>query len=175
MPVPFRDLRDDEERLAGFLRFVRESSGLGIRGALFVVNARGEPVSFTYTRADLPTSLFWRAREAHRHSIASLAATLLAACPESPAMLLTLAEEVPDGALTGDLRIQTPLGQIAAAAIPTRDDPAADAPRLTWHGQPPGVESSAHRVVEALLAHGLLLEPFERAASGLDEAYREHP
>jgi len=183
VPVSFRDVRNDEEELAGFLRFVREDSGRGIRGGLFVVNTRGEPVSFTYSRADLPTSVLWRARDANRRTMANLAATLFDACLQSPAVLLTLAEEIPADTFAGDLVIQAPLCRVDAAASRARmkRDPdgliavTEGVPGLTWLGSPPGPDSVAERVVHLLLAHQLITEPFERAAIGLDAVYHEQP
>ena len=53
MPVPFRD--DAEIKALGLAAYLKmERDGSGYRGALFLVNARGEPVEFTYTRVEIP-------------------------------------------------------------------------------------------------------------------------
>src|SRR5215218_9578947 len=104
MAVPFRDLRqEDNTGLAGYLRFVGEENGRGIRAALFLVNARGKPIDFAFSRIDVPASFLWRAGEARRHAVASLAAILFQACPKAPALLLALADEVHPNLFTEDL------------------------------------------------------------------------
>lgn len=57
LPVPFRDLTAGEDSgVVGYLRFTDEPDGKGIRGALFVVSNRGEPLDFSFTRIDVHSS-----------------------------------------------------------------------------------------------------------------------
>jgi hypothetical protein len=179
MPVPFRDLRDEEGLgLAGYLRFVTEDGGRGIRGALFLVNARGEPVDFAFSRIDVPASFLWRPGEAKRQAVASLAAVLLKACPKTPSLLLALSNEVHPGVFTEDVLVEVPLCRITEADnVPYSEgessETLSDTVRLVWVGQVPKGEGPARRLLEALHGRQLTIEPFERAGRGIDEAFRE--
>ena len=47
MPIPYRDVDDIEELgLAAYLRIMAAGDKSGYAGALFVINARGEPIEF---------------------------------------------------------------------------------------------------------------------------------
>ena len=179
MPVPFRDLRDEDSLgLAGFLRFVSEENGRGIRGALFLVNARGEPIDFAFSRIDIPASFLWRAGEARRHAVANLAAVLFQACPKAPSVLLALADEVNPRLFTEDLVVEVPLCRVAEGdTVPYSVDESVEALSSTlhlfWVGQTPDDTSTARRVLSALQSRQLTTEPFERAANGIEEAFRE--
>jgi len=53
MPIPYDDVDDVEELgLAAYLRIVAADDKSGYAGALFVINARGEPIEFTYNRIE---------------------------------------------------------------------------------------------------------------------------
>ena len=179
MPVPFRDLRDEDSLgLAGYLRFISEENGRGIRGALFLVNARGEPVDFAFSRIDVPASFLWRAGEAKRHAVASLAAVLFHACPKAPSALLALSDEVHPRLFTEDLVVEVPLCRVAEGDnVPCAVDESVEALSSTlhlfWVGQTPDDNSMARRVLSALQSRQITTEPFERAAKGIEEAFRE--
>lgn len=179
MPIPFRDLREaDSLGIAGYFRFVNEEQGRGIRGALFLVNARGEPLDFAFSRIDVPASFLWRAGEAKRHAVASLTAVLLRACPKAPALLLALAEEVHPRLFTEDLAVEVPVcrvsqGEPVAYGAEESVEQLTNTLHLFWVGQPPAEGSMARQLVGALHSRQLTTEPFERAARGLEEAFRE--
>ena len=179
MPIPFRDLRDEENQgLAGYLRFVSEEDGHGIRGALFLVDARGEPVDFAFSRIDVPGSFLWRTGEAKRHAIASLATVLFQACPKTPSVLLALSDEVHPRLFTEDLVVEVPLCRVAEGdSVPYAIDESVETLTITlhlfWVGHTPNDASAARQVLNALRARQLVTEPFERAAKGLEEAFRE--
>jgi hypothetical protein len=110
MTVPFRDRAEYEDfGLAGYLRFVEEPDSKGIRGALFCVNSRGEPIDFSFTRIDVGASFLWRLGDARRHAVTALCKALFAACPKEPALLLSLAEEVSPRVFTEDIEVGAPL------------------------------------------------------------------
>ena len=55
MPIPYRDADDlDELGTVGYLKIEPVAGGPGYLGALFLLNARGEPLEFTYNRIDTP-------------------------------------------------------------------------------------------------------------------------
>jgi hypothetical protein len=177
MPIPFRDLRSDGgSALAGYMRFVDEDAGRGIRAALFLVNARGEPVDFTFTRADIPASFLWRTGEARRNAVAALSASLFSSCSVAPAVLLVRAEEVHPGVFAEDVLVEIPLGRVASAAdvvhgAGDHSESLGESIDVYWIGSAPAAESVARQLLDALGVRQLLLEPFDRAAQGLTEAF----
>ncbi len=178
MAVPFRDRRteDYDLGLAGYLRFIDEPDAKGVRGCLFCVNARGEPIDFSFTRIDVAAPLLWRPGEARRRAVTDLAKALFAASSKAPRLLLTLAGEAPAGVFVEDLEVHLPLCRVAGAAASRHAASASlatlsDDARLCWVGKPPPPDSPAHRLLVALNGRRLATEPFDRAASGLNEVF----
>ena len=63
MPIPYRDVDDVEELgLAAYLRIVAADDKSGYAGALFVINARSEPIEFTYNRIETHHTFLWARR-----------------------------------------------------------------------------------------------------------------
>ena len=180
MAVPFRDRRveDDDLGLAAYLRFVDEPDGKGVRGCLFCVNVRGEPIDYSYTRIDVAAPLFWRPDEARRRAVADLAKALFEASAKTPTLLLTLAGEAPADVFDEDLEVHLPICRVTGAATSRHAASASlatpffDDARLGWVGQPPAPDSPAHHLLAALNGRQLATEPFDRAARGLDEVFR---
>lgn len=177
MPVPFRDRAESKDYgLAGYLRFVDEPDAKGIRGALFCVNERGEPVDFSFSRIDLASSFLWRSGDARRHAVSELCKALFTASSVQPTLLLSLADEVPPRVFTEDIEIRLPLCRVAtpgATAHSSSESPETigEAIHLFWVAGPPGPDSAARRLLETLNAHQLATEPFERAGIGIEEAF----
>ena len=174
MPISFRETRSDEPNgLAGFLRFIEEEQGRGLRGALFLVNGFGEPVDFAFARTDIPAPVLWRPGDAARRAAALLAAALFQACPKTPALLLVLAAEVNPKVFIDDLVTETAMVRIEVASDEVRGNhPSGARVDASWVGKTPAVGSQAREIFDALSALGLLWEPFERAEAALDEAFR---
>jgi hypothetical protein len=179
MPVPFRDLAEGEPPgVAAFVKLVEEPGARGLRGALFCITARGDPVDFTFSRIALPSPVLWRAGDQRRRAVAALCRALFVATSQTPALLLALAAEVPPRVLGEDLEVRIPACRIernggpppATEAAPESLDGALE---LSWAGAGrPEADSEAHALMELLRARNLLLEPFERAALGLEEAFQ---
>ncbi len=182
VPIPFRDQDElDEWGTAAYLRLEAEEGRAAYRGALFQINARGEPVEFTYNRVETPNTFLWRPADVRRAALKRLTASLLEACPRVPYMLLGLAEEVPSELFCQDLRLALPVCRVApalhaisystleAAEVVEQDQPA----HLFWYPAAPAAGSPERRLADHLIRHGLLVEPFERAAVGLREVYGE--
>jgi hypothetical protein len=180
VPIPFRDEDErDEWGTAAHLRLEPDPDRAGYRGALFQINARGEPVEFTYNRVETPNSFLWRPADVRRAALRRLTASLLAACPQTPRVLFALAAEVPSELFAQDLQAAVPVCRVATGLETTeystlevaemldQDDPV----HLFWFPAPPAVGSPEGALTRHLTAHGLLLEPFERAAIGLAEVY----
>ncbi len=179
MPIPFRDHSDVEDLgLVGYLRFVNEDDLKGLRGALFLVNGRGEPADYCFSRVDVPASFLWRAGEARRHAVRALCGALFSACGREPTLLLARADEVPPLVFAEDLEVRIPIARVAdgppgapvQAAVEVSEE-LDKALHVFWMGEPPKTESPARRLFDALIGRGLAVEPFERAAVGLEEAF----
>lgn len=174
MPVPFRDAAEIERLgAAGFLRILPDATSGAYRGALFLVDARSEPLEFVYNRIRLPQPLLWRAEDRASYAARRLAASLFEICPREPALLLCLAREVDAALFTRDLDLAVPVARVVVAA----PDPVAEAEevaggtRLLWAGRRPPVDSPARRLLDRLAERDLLTEPFDRIAAGLREVY----
>lgn len=178
MPVPFEDLREGEPTGAvGFLRFVDEAGGKGIRGALFLTSGRGDPLDFCFTRIDVQHSFLWRRADARRQAVASLVKVLFQAAARVPTLILGLADDIPSQLFVHDIQVQVPLCLIApsaasaqATATVSQSDPEMD---LTWATEQPGDESEATRLLRGFMHRPDPFEPFERAAAGLEEAFND--
>jgi hypothetical protein len=180
MPIPFRDLDDTGELgAAAFLRLARNAEGDDWFAALFLVNARGEPLEFTFNRADVPTSPLWRAADVRRQMERSLTVSLFSLCPRVPRLLLCLASEVSGELFSREIHLSLPVCRVAAATETAAylgeerpeqleaDDPA----HLFWFPDRPAEGSLESRLFQELVSGGLLFEPFERALDGLREVY----
>ena len=180
MPIPYRDQDElDEWGTAAFLRVEDDPDRPGYRGALFQINARGEPIEFTYNRVETPNTFLWRPADVRRAALKKLAASLLAACPRVPRVIFCLAGEVPSELFCQDILVAVPVCRIAPAlqmiAYSTLEASEAvdqaDPLHLFWFPAAPAEDSPERRLTRHLAEHGLLLEPFERAAVGLGEVY----
>ncbi len=180
MPVPFRDAEEiDELGAAGYLKIDADDDGSSARGALFLVNARGEPLEFTYNRVDIPNTFLWRQDDLRRHAIRNLTASLLGTCRRVPQFIICLAEEVYHELFCNEVHLSIPVCRIAPllAATPHASlevQATIDGPEplnLFWFPGQPADDSVEHRLLSRLITHGLALEPFDRALVGLREVY----
>lgn len=180
MPIPFRDLDDlNELGAAAYLKMVRSPNGAACFGALFLANARGEPLEFTFNRADTPSSPLWRPADVRRQLERSLAISLLSICPRVPRLLLCLAAEVSGELFCREIELSIPVCRIATTQETTpylaeeRRDliDAPEAMHLFWYPEKPPEGSTESRILQELVSRGLLLEPFDRALAGLREVY----
>ncbi len=178
MPIPFRDA-DEIDALgpAGYLKLDTPADESVVRGALLLINARGEPLEFTYNRVDTPNTFLWRKNDIWRHSVRELATSLLDACPKVPRFILCPAQEVPHELFCHEVLLSVPVCRLAPSmkATPhstleveeTLEDP--EPLRLFWFPVSPPDGSIERRLFNRLAAGGLLTEPFERILVGLRE------
>ena len=180
MPIPYRDVDDIEELgLAAYLRIVAAGDKSGYAGALFVINARGEPIEFTYNRIETPHTFLWRQDDIWRHAMRKLTASILSLCPKTPRLILCLAEEVRSELFCQDLQVSIPVCRLAPAIEVTSysGDESQDTLKdpepmnLFWFPNRPEENSIEIRLLQELISRGLLVELFERAAIGLQEVY----
>lgn len=178
MPVPFEDLREGEPvGVVGFLRFVDEAGGKGVRGALFLTSGRGEPLDFCFTRMDVQRSFLWHRGDARRQAVTSLTKVLFQAANRTPVLILALANEIPPQLFVDDIQVQVPLCLVTPPETPVRADAtvsqAAGTVGLTWVTEQPGDDSEAIRLLQGFMRQRDPFEPFERAAAGLEEAFND--
>ena len=95
-----------------------------------------------------------------RRAVAVLALSLFDAVKHAPDLALVLAEEAPPDLFASGPPVRYSVGLVDSAEGPGRSH---------WLG--PGPDSQLAALLELLSARGRLLEPFERAVSGLEEAY----
>jgi hypothetical protein len=180
VPIAFRDAIDVEELgPAAFLKVETGAGGAEYLGALFLINARGEPLEFAYNRVELPETFLWRPTDLRRHAERELTASLLTVCTRTPRLLLCLADEVGSELFCRDLALEIPIGRLgqplkATAYSGEEIQEVVEEPEplhLFWFPAAPAAGSLGRELFERLCTHGLLLEPFERAATGLMEVY----
>ncbi len=180
MAIPYRDADELEELgTAAYLRIIPDGDRSGYMAALFVINARGEPVEFTYNQIETPHTFLWRQDDIRRHAARKLTSSLLTLCPKTPRLILCLAEEVGSELFCQDIQVPIPVCRIAPAikATPhsgseTQDTVEISEPlNLFWHPGKPQEDSTELRLLHELTARGLLLEPFDRVCAGLHEVY----
>ena len=180
MPIPFRaDVDTDRFGSAAFLRIVPTDAGDGFLGALFLTNARGEPVEFTYCDLEIVQRFLWRQEDLHRHAARRLAVSLFEVCPRIPTVILGLAKEVPAELFANDITVDVSTARLAEQSAVTgqsahesREVVEGETPvQIFWNGPVPADEDDAHLIVKHLAEKGLLLEPFDRALTGLNEVY----
>lgn len=182
MPIAFND--DLEDALAGgsgsaaFLKVEASPDNACSLGALLVISARGEPLEFGYNRVRVPHPFLWREVDLKRYVQRRLTASLLSVCAQQPRLLLCLEDEVNVWLFGQDVRLEIPVARVGLPRLPRVDtatgevlDDASEPPQVSWQPAPPEADSVERRLFEHLSAHGLLLEPFERAVSGLREVY----
>ena len=166
MPIPFDDLAEpDGGDTVAWLRFVVEKEGHGVRAALFETSGLGEPLRFSFARADRnaqPSShtdkVDWR-----EAAVLSLTRSLLRSAAGSPALLLGLADEIPLWVVTEALRVRLPFCRIGL------ENPSA--PQLLWATEQPHEGTQAHRTLDRIMLREDPFEAFARAANCLSKAF----
>jgi hypothetical protein len=180
MPIPYDDGDDFSGGLGSvaFLKLIVAPDGDCSIGALLIINARGEPLEFAYNRVRVPQGFLWRKADLREHVQRRLTASLLSVCTQQPLLLVCLDEEIGIRLFGQNLRIEIPVARVAPGkrTVDTTtgevvEDDASSPPHVAWQPSPPEAGSVERKLFEYLSAHGLLLEPFERAAVGLREVY----
>ena len=179
MPIPFDDLSGEstDSVAIAWLRFVEESGGKGMRAALFQASAQGEPLDFCFSRMERHESVGqWGSNKPT--VLSSLAKSLFGAATSSPMLILALADEVPECAFTDEIRVGLPLCRISTAGVQihaesARGDSANERFELLWETERPSEESVASRLLREIMGRVNPVEPFDRAAKCLDEAFSD--
>jgi hypothetical protein len=157
--------------MAAYLRVIDEDGEY--RGALLIVNSIGEPVEFCHAEISPPTSALWRESDVRRRCAGALTRALFEACSSQPRIVLGLASELDPAIFRSDVN------PVIAACRVVPGDPSqtdegeiatAQGPRLIWAAEKPAADSPERQLLNRLIDHDLLVEPFERAVAGLSEA-----
>jgi hypothetical protein len=179
MAIPFR--YDDEFKQMGLAAYLKiEPAAAGYRGALFLINGRGEPVEFTYTHIEIPQAFLWREADIRLHAARRITTALFSLCPRTPTLILCLAAEIDSRLFCHDVSVTIPVCRIAPAAVSVSREPGehrdetnmSEPMQLLWFPSCPTGDSNELRLFQRLLKTGLLAEPFTRAATGLREVYK---
>lgn len=176
MSIPFRSFATEEAGLAAYLRILSaRGDNTEAQGALLVLNAIGEPVEFCFAALQPPASALWRPEDLRRRTAAALVRALFEECGAQPRLLLGLASEM-DASL---FRLDVSPSIAACRVIPgdpadvVEGEMATDhGPRLIWAGERPGLDSPERHLLNRLINHDLLAEPFIRAETALAESMR---
>ena len=180
MPIPFDD--PTEPNLHGaiaWLRFVEETNGKGIRAALFQTSTQGEPLSFCFTRMDAGDPSLGQSVNGRLTALPALAKCLFRATSISPALILSLADEIPARMFADDLQVKLPSCLVrpfdpivynGTESIGSRN---GNSQRLLWATEQPVGASDAHRVLDDLMERDDPFEPFDRVIKCMSEAF-EH-
>ena len=174
MPIPYSEPNSPVTTgTAGFLKFVEENNS--IEAALFMISGTGVPLDFSLTKVDVTSSFLWRKGHSKREAITSLIKVLFDGTSRSPDLILVLAKEVPPQIFADDITTQVPLGRISdesyvIQAISEETEPFNESTDVIWSTGSPAEGSIARNLYETLKENGLVLEPFERATIGLEEA-----
>ena len=164
MSVPFRDIAGEAPAATvAYLRFLEAGNEVAIRGALFVTNNQGDPLEFCFTRVEAESNTLWHPGRAYRQVAVALIRALFEAANHQPDLVLALVEECPPEIFSGDIDVQVPVCLVG--------DPESDVAPLHWIDGEPAAGSSLSLLVESLRSRDSLLEPFWRAARGLEEAF----
>ena len=166
MPIPFDDLAErDSGGTVAWLRFVDEEEGHGVRAALFETSNLGEPLRFSFARADKNTQAQLNTDKApwREDAVLSLTRSLLRSAAGSPALLLGLADEIPLWVVTDALRVGLPF---CCVSVENRSSP-----QLLWANEPPREGTEAHQTVEKIMQRADPFEAFARAANCLSKAF----
>ena len=173
MPILFDDpTKGEQYGAAAWLRFVEEEDGKGIKAALFQTSAQGEPLAFCFTRMDIRDPSLGRRGSGRQTALTTLAKSLFRAATGSPALILSLAGEIPASVFTHDLRLQAPLYPVTPGDSLPFTGPHNGNPRrlLSAIGQP-AKSSDALRILDLLMGRDDPFEPFDRAADCLGKAF----
>ena len=162
---------------AAWLRFLEEEGGTGVRAALFRTSGGGEPLGFCFTRVGRHDRSLGQSGTVLQRAVPSLAGSLLRSVFPPPVLILGLAGEIPDGTRIDGVPIGEPWRRIepaGARADSVRGGWFDSGIRLRcWTTEAPGGEHRAQRLLDEILERDDPLEPLQRTADALAEAFSD--
>ncbi len=177
MPVPFDELGGDAHpAVAGWLRCVEEDDGRSFRAALFQATGGGEPLGFCFTRMDRRSPVARQSGGTRLKTRSECIKSLFRSATPSPTLLIGLVDEIPPGAFINDMRVGLPCCCISRPAGPSAVSGSESAPvdlRTHWQANEPSRGSVARELFDTVMGRDKPLEPLERAAEALAEAFSD--
>ncbi len=177
MPIPFDSARNGEPPgVIGFLKLLNEDQRRGIRAALFATSALQFPLEFCFTRVYVADSVLWEEGQARRTAAVALIRELFRSINRTPDVVLGLADEIPPLVFSGEINVDIPVCRVSTDPAPRRgasEEIEQLGPNLflVWSTPPPAEDTIARRLLKELAEGTDPLEPFNRAAAGIAEAY----
>ena len=152
----------------GWLRFVPDYSGRGVRAGLLQTSAKGAPLGFSFVRTELTS-------DGEQGTVPLLAASLIRSAMRKPRLLMAVAEEglteFFDGLGVGLPLCCIPLHSLFHAGAVAERHTELILRQLKWLNEPPTPASTAETALVELLGHDSPFEPLDRTARGLMVAF----
>lgn len=148
-----------------------------MRAALLQTSVQGEPLAFCFSRVGRHESVGpWGTVKPE--VLSSLAKSLFGATTRSPTLILALADETPADAFIEGIQGGPPFCRVIKASVGTDGDSAhRDSSNASyqplWVARHRTEDSQVNRLVNDIMSRADPVEPFERAAKGLEEAFRD--
>jgi hypothetical protein len=177
MPIPYRETAlNNSADLAAYLRVIQEDGSHALRGGLFFVNSYAEPIEFCFSRVSIPRTILWRPGDSRRKAVRELCKSMFSACSSTPALLICRAEEVPPLVFLEDIHVEVPVARVSSdltlVVAPNEvEESLSNSHSIYWTPSAPEEGSLARSLLQSLSQNNLALEPFDRAARGIEEAF----
>ncbi len=168
---------------AAYLRLTPGREERSHAGGLLQLNARGEPVEFTYSEVTEPDASLWQPQQLAARLQVELCTALFRRALRSPLLLLYREGDLPASLFETELRLEVPVGRVprvldCGGAITARESGVGidrEDLDVVWHPAPPAAGSATGNLLAALSRRHLLREPFDRIPVGLREILRSEP
>jgi hypothetical protein len=147
--------------LAAYLRIVSSKDQTCFRGALFLIDAFGEPRAFAHNQIKITYPFLWLKDDLLKRAYRTLVSSILHHCTVRFEALFYLDAEIPENHVSGISGYNFSLGAVSADS------------KIRWIQNTPEGGSETELFARKLSSAGLLMEPFERAEIGLVEIYGE--
>ena len=158
------------------MRFTEEAGGGGVRAALLQTSAAGEPLGFHFTRVDMSDPALTHGARGRQRASAFLAGSLFRSVVPSPTLILGLADEAPAPAFAGNVPAELRFCRVAPFDVQVRSASGGTnerRARASWATEESNGESAACRLFDVLMQRDDPLEPFDRAAAAMVEAFAD--
>ena len=163
--TPDRIISDNGDSI-GWLRFVPDYSGRGVRAGLLQTSVEGAPLGFSFVRTDLTS-------DGEQGTVPQLAGSLIRSAMSKPRLLLAVVEEglteVFDGLGIGLPLCCIPLHSLFQAGAVTERHTELIFQQLQWVNEPPA--SATEAALVELMGQNNPFEPLDRTARGLTVAF----
>ncbi len=170
IPSHALDHQSPQRNVAAWLRFVEDADG--VRAAIFQTSETGNPVDFCFTWASF-RQFDGSSTDARGGAVSLLLKRLLSEAECPPALILGLADEIPEWTLNEALPPSMPICLFEASPDCWEGNSEGNRLPTLWHNDPPLAGSDSARLFNEVVAWEDPLEPFRRTAKGLAEAFAE--